>query len=380
MGSLLASLRKYRPRENTNPVENFITEAFAWLLRNDDELDRYFINLIAQKLNDTDKKFSLPSGDISWSTQENYGGVFPDMEAKWPGMRLVFEHKIWAGLHANQLNNYREFHRNAGNDYRLILITGHHSQHAQDPDLALCWHEIYVLLKNYLEVSKQCEKTWVIKDFLQLLKSEGLGPLAPISHTAIYHYREAITLRSQLEALMGIALKHQWAMSGYQSEIKNKEGVLGIQFARQSADNNAQTSWVPGVFVGFVLDGWDHRIESRLKDGLKMCLNISISRKHHDDYPAWGEYKELVKELTDKAAKSSRGWTFYNHRADASPFNPWHPLYLEYPMIEVFKGTETTAEQEQNFIELAEEALDMLTGCESFKALEEKLKNKELLV
>ena len=80
-----------------------------------------------------------------------------------------------------------------------------------------------------------------------------------------------------------------------------------------------------------------------------------------------------MKELADKVSKHSGNWAFYNHRAEASPFNPWHPLYLEYPMLEVFKGTETTEQQEQRFIEIAEEALVMLTSCEAFAAFECKL-------
>lgn len=375
MSSLLTSLRKYRPRENSNPVENFITEAFAWLLRKDPDLGRYLVNQFAERLINSSKKFTPTNDGIVWSTQANYGGVFPDMEAKWPGMTLVFEHKVWAELHGNQLNNYRDFHTNTGNDYRLILITGHHSQHGQNPDLALCWHEVYVLIKHYLDSSQTTEITWLIQDFLELLKTEGLGPAAPISHTAIYHYQEAITLRPRLEALMARVFKHKWSLSAeiYQSAIKNKEGVLGIQFARRNPENNDHPLWAPGIFIGFCLDGWDHRIESRLKDGLKMCLNISISENHHDAYPAWSEYKELVKELADKVSKHSGNWTFYNHRAEASPFNPWHPLYLEYPMLEVFKGTETTEQQEQRFIEIAEEALVMLTSCEAFAAFECKL-------
>ena len=166
MSSLLASLRKYRPRENSNPVENFITEAFAWLLRKDSDLGRYLVNQFAERLVNSSKKFTPTNDEIVWSTQANYDGVFPDMEAKWPGMTLVFEHKVWAELHGNQLNNYRDFHTNTGNDYRLILITGHHSQHGQNPDLALCWHEIYVLIKSYLEFSQATEITWLIKDFL----------------------------------------------------------------------------------------------------------------------------------------------------------------------------------------------------------------------
>jgi len=29
---LLESVRKYHPRKGTDPLENFITEAFAWML------------------------------------------------------------------------------------------------------------------------------------------------------------------------------------------------------------------------------------------------------------------------------------------------------------------------------------------------------------
>lgn len=46
------------------------------------------------------------------------------------------------------------------------------------------------------------------------------------------------------------------------------------------------------------------------------------------------------------------------------------------PYDRCVQGTETMAEQEQRFIKLAEEVLGMLTACESFRALEEKFKNK----
>ena len=79
MSSLLTSLRKYRPRENSNPVENFITEAFAWLLRKDPDLGRYLVNQFAERLINSSKKFTPTNDGIVWSTQANYGGVFPDM-------------------------------------------------------------------------------------------------------------------------------------------------------------------------------------------------------------------------------------------------------------------------------------------------------------
>lgn len=121
MDSLFVNLRKYRPRENTDPLENFVTEAFAWLLRRNPELNQYFVEKIAKKLAATDKAFTPPSEDISWSTQENYNGVLPDMEAKWPGMTLVFEYKAWSELHPNQLENHRDYHKKKNNEYRLFV-------------------------------------------------------------------------------------------------------------------------------------------------------------------------------------------------------------------------------------------------------------------
>lgn len=374
MDSLFTNLQKYRPRDNNNPIENFVTEAFAWLLRKDTELGRYLINQIAEKLAGTAKGFSLTSNDVSWSTQENYGGVFPDMEAKWSGMTLVFEHKVWSPLHGGQLKSYRKFHEKAGNDYRLILIAGHHSQHSQKPDLALCWHEIYVWIKNYVDSTQISETTWVINDFLQLLKSEGLGPIAPISHTAIWHYQEAITLRTKLEDLIGKIHKQRLlVIKDYRSEVRTQEGVTGIQFNRINPDNPEKSGWNPGVFVGFALDGGDHKIRSRMKDGLKMILNISISKKYHDHYFNWPEYTSLIEELDEKAKGIGNKWNFYNHRAEAKPFNQWHPLYLEYSMLELFQGTEDVQEQEARFKKMAEEALNMLMSCSSFKSFESKL-------
>lgn len=374
MDSLFTRLQKYRPREKSNPIENFVTEAFAWLLRKDVELGVYLIRRISERTVGTNKEFSFDGDKVTWSTQENYSGVFPDMEAKWTGMTLVFEHKVWSALHAGQLTNYRDYHEKAGNDYRLILITGHHSQHGQKPDLALCWHEVYAWIDNYIDASTTNEFTWVIKDFLQLLKSESLGPIAPISHTAIWHYQEAITLREKLEDLIGKVHKQQLlVLNDYRSEIKTIEGVVGIQFNRINSDDTDVTGWKPGLFVGFVLNGKDHLIDCRMKDGLKMILNISISQKYHDHYFKWPEYIGLIEELEQKTENIGNKWTFYNHRAEAKPFNQWHPLYLEYPMIELFQGTEIAAEQEVRFKEMAEDALNMLMSCSSFKGFERKL-------
>ena len=88
-------------------------------------------------------------------------------------------------------------------------------------------------------------------------------------------------------------------------------------------------------------------------------------------------YQQLVRELAEQANKSSHNWTHYHHyeEAEAKSRNNWHPLYLEYSMLELFKGTAKAEEQELRFIERAEEALKMLLACPALEQLEEVLLN-----
>ena len=164
MDSLFTSLRKYRPREKSDPFENFVTEAFAWLLRKDTELGLCFIDGISKKLASKGKGFTLRGNEVAWSTQENYGGVYPDMEAKLSGITLVFEHKVHAPLHNDKLQSYRSYHERMGREYRLILITGHQSHSAHDPALALCWYENYQLIERNIKTKQSNEYTWEVKD------------------------------------------------------------------------------------------------------------------------------------------------------------------------------------------------------------------------
>lgn len=48
--SLLVRLRSYRPREGRDSLEDFVTEAFCWLLRQSEEFSKYFLKEIIQRL------------------------------------------------------------------------------------------------------------------------------------------------------------------------------------------------------------------------------------------------------------------------------------------------------------------------------------------
>ena len=86
--NLLVNLRKYRPRDKSDPLENFLTEAFAHLLKSSDEV----MSAVLAKLNEKSKlpKAFNPSR-YEVSTQENFNGKFPDMLVKWDDVAIVFE-------------------------------------------------------------------------------------------------------------------------------------------------------------------------------------------------------------------------------------------------------------------------------------------------
>ena len=183
---LLTSLRKYKITER-DPIENFITEAFAWLLKNYDSFSSFFINEITSRLNtgiDVPKK-------VSWITQKNFGGVFPDMVCEFDDNCFVFEHKAWSSLHENQLNNYREYAEKNYKKSYIILITAQDKQHKQDPDLAICWYDVYKIISDWVDNNKNTDDLFMFSSFQDLLVNEGMGPAALISRNSIISYYPA---------------------------------------------------------------------------------------------------------------------------------------------------------------------------------------------
>ena len=109
--SLLVNISKYASSHQTSPIENFITETFAWLLREDIAIREALIVYLQQQYPDKQIAAKSMSDSTSIDTQVNFNGKYPDM--LWSSIDkdfcIIFEHKVWSELHENQLNNYREY-------------------------------------------------------------------------------------------------------------------------------------------------------------------------------------------------------------------------------------------------------------------------------
>lgn len=362
--NLLISLRKYRPREGHDPLENFITEAFCWILKSYDEFSVFFIDHLFEKMNIEKKVIENPK----WSTQANFGGVFPDMLCEFgDNAALVFENKAWAELHHNQINNYRTHATEKYNESYIILITATVRQHNQKPDLALCWSDVYKIIQNWI-AQENNGNDFIFNDFLELIKNEGMAPPAPISHEAIQSYFAGMELKNQVINLVNRMKHSDWSKVELPLNQCLKEGRIGE--GRFGLD--LLSDWKPAVFIGFLLDGADHCTLPVL--GTKspdFCVIISFATFLHNTYPTSETYKTFVSMIRKQIDELNQDWSFYHHieDKDAKKINKWHPIHIRKPMLELFKGTMTPEEQDVRFMESAEQILNIIFKSDEFKKL-----------
>ncbi|MBH0001162.1 MULTISPECIES: PD-(D/E)XK nuclease family protein [unclassified Pseudoalteromonas] len=341
MESLLVNLRKYRPRENNDPLENFLTEAFAWLLRSNREVLQAVLECINNKLQ---PPINVPDGDVFISTQENFNNKFPDLVISWHDCTLVFEHKVNSPLHLNQLQNYREYALKTYDNHKIILITATSFQHAQKPDAALCWEEIYKCLIVLADKINDEHASWAIEDFLSLLKSEGLGPKTPMNRFSIANYLEAVKFSEQVDSIFKEAQKLVWPLQsiGMEPVFKRQgtESRVGLEFCPTIKDKGRQ--WLPGIFCGVLLDGADHGVKNFTNNELKLCLVFDFNRtgqetiKHSENYK---KFKEGLKSFVND-------WEYIDTAVEPNAkHNKWHPIIILKPMLPLFESTNTHQEQ-----------------------------------
>ena len=376
---LFEALRRYSLKENRDSLENFITEGFAWILNNYPDFGEFFLQKIKEKLKERGREWSIGNYDCEWLTQENFDGKYPDMVCHFNGENkaIIFEHKTWSRLHENQLANYKEYAKRNFDEYRIVLISATQQQHEQDPDLSLCWSDIYNLISDW---EKSDNSELLFRDFQQLLKSEGLGPPAPISHTSIRYYYETKDLKKNINDLIERVKGREEQNKEWKKMIKKNLDIRKrASWGRIGLELLSSPDLGPGgIFVGILVDGKDHRTEpiDPVK-GPDFCLIIDFSGSLHDFYTEEKSYKKLVEELLPKKVEQlNDGWQFYDHLKDfeAPKKNKYHPIHIRKPMLDVFCGTESGEDQEERFYEAASELIKLVVEEESFWSLRDACK------
>ncbi|EGR4110583.1 hypothetical protein DDN58_15960 [Vibrio cholerae] len=374
MESLLVNVSKYAASHQTSPIENFITEAFAWLLRNDSAVRNAFAEFLQNKAEEKGLDIPFVGSSEFIDTQVNFNGKYPDMlwNAKEHTFNIIFEHKIWSELHDHQLDNYRNYaEEKFGKAFAIVLITAHSGQHRQSPDLALCWYQISELIENV--DCGDAKEQWVREEFNNLLKNNGLVNMSPINPLSIAYYQDAKKIDQQLYDIAQRTADREWPIQQLDSDISyNKPpflrkartgkhdawGRIGLEFNNVTQEYE-EGGWTPGIFCGFLIDGDDHCMNDLMPNEPLAVLIVDIDEPLHAVLHANAHFKSLVNEIVLPNGWHSSVRTIENK-------NPWHPLIFYRNLSNFISGATTLEQQSDTFFQQMAELQQVLLNCDSF--------------
>lgn len=367
--SLLVSLSSYRPRPGRESIEDYITEAFAWLLSSREELARDFLEeKVNVQLPDENGQGDNSPVDVAWSTQVSFSESRPDMISEIGGKTVVFEHKIHEEACEKQLERHkkglREDPEYSGGP--LVLITSA-KWHFQNPaDVKVTWPEIYEWLG-----ARSPGEDRMIQEFRALLESRGLSPRPELQETSLRAYLHVQKVEQQVKELLQAVWSRteKWEfmfaelshLDKENTELKpsvTSEGRLGIQFNADSPN-----AWTPGIFAGVHLDGDDHKVEMsdpELGPDLAVVLDVGqqIAGMARQRFLSGPLYRGLSSRLQEEAR--TRDWDVVDTYGRSGRENPWHPLIIRRPLAEVLRGKPSFEEQASAILEALEDGLCFL--------------------
>lgn len=386
-------------------AEDFITEAFCWILQQED-VGNAFLKFLEERAkanghSDTtdDNTPNIPKiisgiqeGECSWNTQESHqissGGVRIDMICKSGKHALIFEHKTWAHLHANQLENYRQVGKEKYDDrFAIILITARLYQKEQNPHLHFLWRDVHRWLNDWL-----CDRAtgtddtnleFVCRNFLTLLTKRGLGPMPPIEakHFEAFGYmHDAEVGRQRIKELLNVAKDYGWPeiVRGTMETDSGRSDSPNLEDRWGRIGFSVLEGWRPGMFIGVLYDGRDHKVklldEKTKKTSLDACVILDMNHKKYPEYRENYHYKELVNRLAEKWPSDGSGWRAY--RLDAPKDNPWHPIHIRRKLADILLDGKSGEEQVEAFVEAVKKVVEFIVGP---KGLEDFWKLREVL-
>ena len=359
--NLFEALRRYAPGPKRNPAEDYLTEAFAWLLNQHEGLGR---NLAQRVVGER----QLNEAPFEWRTQVHLGtgNGRVDMVGEGGGVVLICEHKIDAQLGKHQLRKYERAakERWPGKVF-TALITRSKAQHTEEASAALTWAQVYEFVEDW----NRDRDDAVVRDFLAYLMGQGLSPAPQVTAQALAAYKPAQTLLPALEALFANLAEElrpedfealyramrQPDLSARPTYQKLKWGRIGVAFPSVGP-------WRPGVFAGVLVDGTDHRVswvqEEKGPDFvLLVSFHLDAGKPSWDDYVMSPEFERLRKRLTGEA--QAAGFDFHDHLREPRP-NRWHPVHLRRPLVNVLGGAKDAEEQRERVAKVIGAGVEVL--------------------
>ena len=301
--NLLQALFEFHPRDGHWPKENFLTEAFAYLLRTDPAcLNAWLSTVSGKSVTDAvcDISTRASEKDIDAKTT-----IYPDLRiegcnAAEDRIDMFFEHKWESPCDEKQLESYRKLakSRNA----TLFFVGANRcakspAARCLDGQQSHCflWEDVYCSLNSITN------KSTLLTEFLEFMKMQGLSPGKPLTVERMRAYLDASDF---IATLLNYANKlndnYSWEAIPQRfhavKEVRDRWGRVGIRFRT--------TDWRPFLTVGFLHDGPDHRVTLVDRQrGIDLLLRIEAEPEDTEAIePVVDVLREKRKSLKETAA------------------------------------------------------------------------------
>lgn len=297
--NLFNDLFNVRIREGHSPKENFLSECFAHVLRTQERVCETWVSEICGHSRNL-AKLSV-STRFSQTDPLNSRVIFPDLRidaTTIEGEQIVVpsEHKWDSPCSNAQLEAYRRIADSLDPTATLVFVGARRDQVEQarkskQVDKSLCWEDIYKSLKGVAIESE------TLKDFLNFMKAQGLGPVPAVTPEKIKAFVESKDLLSQLSVFCRkLADDYEWQSipARYHSEpplpVEDQYGRVAIEFVG--------ANWAPAITMGFLYSNNDHRVPlTDPKNSIDLFLRIEATPKSNPNP------ESLLKVLAQKLPK-----------------------------------------------------------------------------
>lgn len=375
--SLLVALRSYRPRAGRDSLEDFLTEAFVWTLKEHPGLARALLKYISAEAG---VDGAVGQEAIRWQTQVHLDSGVADAAAETSARTYLFEHKTWSKATARQLDRYRR--AMPADDVVTVLITGApwnyegpQEEGVEEPDLRLTWAEVYNVLEAWCEAAAGGYER--VEDLLALLDHEGLGPRDPLSEDRLRAYARAAGVERDLFRLVESIPERFEDWSFAYDVLLDTEGRTRPEkeWNRMGSPPNGRiclslySEWEPGLMAGLLVDGTDLHVGLDCPElGPDVIVMLCLPRR------ALGDRYEQVLRSDAYVALCERLEEVEGWKVAARPYyeavgtNPWHPVLLQRSLAKVLRGVPSD-DQERAVYQTMREGIELVLEGREFNAL-----------
>jgi hypothetical protein len=332
-------LFSYRPKEDRSSYENYLTEAFAFTLKS---CPAATASLVAYALETTVGDIQLdalePTTQQAIRVEDGSERPRPDLTVAGrtnDGKRFKVwcEHKWDSPLDVGQLKKYRAAAASSEVRVVVMLIT----PRPQDRDTAVGEGFRVLLWENvHDELKLLAAKSDYVRQFVDFLRNQGLGPQEPFTLPCLAAYRQSYMIPWHFEEVSKALLAKKWpslprAFRAVVKKIDTKTtNLTGLQFVIGKCQ--------PGLLAGLVLHPQlNHNVRDfSSTSGPDLMFAISIADKK----------RKVAEQVLAGGAERLRQAGLDVLTQDDPPLkNHAHKLIVCKPLAYVIRGHATRLEQ-----------------------------------